>query len=133
MSYKLENQFYADDIDFSKWNYPEVYVQVWNSIIGRPGQMGSIAVQANENKELNHLWLQIKSYDVYGGDDVKKIRAKAKAVARRFNKNLKKNWDSVLLKAFEYTLDWELSKDNPKQPDQNKVKMLRNNIKLLTT
>lgn len=132
MSYQLENQFYADKIDFSKWNYPKVKVQTWNSIIGKHGQLGSIAVQADENKELNHLWLQIKDFEVFGGDDQEKIREKAKRVAIRFNKDLKKNWDSVLLKAFKYCLDWELSKDNPQPKDENKIKLLKKNIDLLT-
>lgn len=130
MSYKLENQFYADDIDFSKWNYPRVYVQAWNMISGGRGQLGSFAVQADENKELNHLWLQIKDFPVFGGDNQKIIKAKAQRVANRFNKNLKKNWDSVLLKAFKYVLDYELN-DNLGKPDKNKIELLKKNIKLL--
>jgi len=118
MKYKLDNRFYADDIDITTFDYPEVKVVSWNTIIG--STMGSYHVEPPSNDKLNYLYLTIKEYDVFSGDNLKKVRSKALATARRFNKNLKKNWDDVLLDAFKKCLKYY----EEKSPEEKEIPTL---------
>ena len=105
MKKRLDNIFYAKEIDIRKFEYPKVYVKSWGQVIGERGKMGSFCVQADKTED--RLWLTIKEYPVYVGDNQKKIRKNASATARRFNENLEKNWDDILLSAFKEIIEFE--------------------------